>query len=406
MSGFFSNRIKKWKKITQLLVASIGLFCSSCVCFCSGTVNENTIIESTAVDVSKYVSLNSKTKYLSIQVSPKNAEAKRLLPNTYNEYFYWKYIFRHSDFGFLSTVNGGKTHDCYFGEIDVNENISFLSCGNNSNPEFDGFYKHEVYDIKLMFKGRNIINQDAINFLVISQTRAKQLLLKRGEIADSDGNYSLAQYEKLLGTNTRLVLDGNSHNFSIANVFFESGPFHDNVSQNFGEYVLSYIHFPDGMESEATYIFNAYDYQNIHKLKRMRALFDSSLFSFNMSLFNLRNSGSSLLDIFDSDYFFGGNLGNGLASIALSIFSLVILSVFLYVFWQSESIHNTKSVIAVISSFLLPYAVLFLINSIIKIPLIFSYFSLVIYSIMFVVLIAVLIATLFRERGDRIRKIL
>lgn len=406
MAAFMFNRIKKWRKIIQLLVSSVGLFCTGCICFCSGITNESSIVELAATNITKFVLSNSETNYISIQIASNNSDAKKTMPNTYNEYFYWKYIFRHSDFGYLSTVNGGKTHECYFKEIDTSENISFVFCGNNSNPEYEGYYKHEVYDIKLMFKGKNTINHDAINFFAISQTRANQLLTKRGEPTDDSGNYSLQQYEKLLGTNTELEIDNIPYLFTISNVYFESGEFHSNVSTNFGEYVVSYIHFPDSLETEATYIFNTYDYQNIHKIKRLRAIFDSANFSFSLSPFNLKNGDYKLSDVFNYNYIFSNNVGNSFVSISLLIFSFIVLAISLYILWLSESIHNIKNIIVVSCSFLLPYLLLSVINLVSKIPLIYSYFSLIFYLIMFVILITVLVLILFRKRGDLIRKLL
>lgn len=406
MAAFVLKIISKWKRITKLLVGSIGLFCASCMCFCSGITNENSIIESAAVSISNFASTNTKTSCLSIQVSPKNADAKKTLPDTYNEYFYWKYIFRHSDFSFLSTVNGGKTHNCYFDEIEANNNISFIFCGNNSNKAYEGFYKHEVYDIKLMFRGINSINKDAINFFAISQSRADQLLLKRGELPDDDGKYGISQYEKLLGTNTQLNIDSQPYLFTISNVFFESGTLHNNLEQNFGEYVISYIRFPDLLEFEATYIFNTYNYQNIHKIKRMREIFNSANFSFNLSSYNLNNNNTQLSDVFNYSYIFGGVIGNNFLSIFLLIMSFVLLVTFLYFIWLCESIHNIKNIAIVVVSFLLPYIILSLINLIINVPLAFSYFSLVPYLIMTIIFILVLVLILFRKRGESIRKLL
>ncbi|HBF67939.1 MAG TPA: hypothetical protein DD377_04595 [Firmicutes bacterium] len=407
MIAFLSNKIKKWKKNTQLITGMLGLFLAGCVCFCSGAPNENTTIESAAATTSKFALKNSNTKYISIQISPKNADAKKTMPNTYNEYFYWKYIFRHSDFGFLSTVNGGKTHRCYFGEIDVNKNISFISCNNNFNPEYENFYKHEVYDTKLMFKGKNIISQGAINFFAISQTRASQILLKRGEHADNNGDFSIDQYEQLIGTNTQLYIDGNSYLFTISNIFFESGQFHEDMSQNFGEYVLSYIRFPDFLESESTYIFNTYDYQNIHKIKRIRTLFDKENFSFNLSSFNLKNSNYHLSDVFDYNYIFCGNsskIGNDFLSIFLLLLSFFAFAFSIYVILISDLFNNAKYAITIMFFFSLPYVILSIVYFAIKTPFFFSFFSLVSYLIMSVVLIAVFAFALYKERGDMIRK--
>lgn len=401
-----SKKIKTLKKKMQVAIVSFGVFFASCFCFCSGITHESTSIEKTSNEIANYIAPNSKTGYLSIEVSPNSVENAKKMPNTYDEYLYWKYIFRHSNFSYFSSVNAGKKYDCRYNEIDHSENITFVCCGYNSNPEFEGFYKHEVYDIKLMFKGKNVINKGAINFFAISQTRADMLLEKRGEKRDSEGKYSILQYEKLLGTDTEISIDKNTSNFTISNVYFESGDFHNNLICNFGEYALSYINFPATVKLESTFIFNSYDFQNIHKIKRMRSYFDSENFSFSLCTYNLNNKKAILSDLLDYKQIFGKNLGNNVLSVFVLIIGFLLMLFSCIFAYQMDQIHDIKYLIFVICSFLLPYFLFYLINSFHKIIFLFSHFSLIAYMFFAVLCLSTLLLILFKRKGETIRKIL
>ena len=391
------NKIKSFSCKFQLFFSS-ALFClTSIVCFCSGISNSNTLIEKKSAEIVSFINKHSLTDYVSIQVSPVVKEDKKSMPNTYNEYFYWKYIFRNSDFGFLSTANGGKTHECYYNEINGDQNISFLCCGNNSNPNYQDYYRHEVYDIRLMFKGNNSMVGGAINFFAISQTTATKLLVKRGLEKVSDG-FTVKQYETLLGTNTTLLLDGQLVEFTISNIYFEEGNFFSNVSSNFGEFAISYIYFPDYIESESTYIFNKYIYQNSHKIQRMRSFFNNDKFRFNVSGFNLNNQDTKQSISFEISEMFDEELGNDVLSIILLIIDLFFLLISLLVFWFSEKIHHLFKFIVIALSFIGVYLLLFVINFVTPIPVLFSFFSLKLFIVELVAFLVVSVAVLFKRR--------
>lgn len=380
------KRIRNWSIKTKRFVLFFGIFVSSCSVFVSGITYSNTILEDSATYISEIAKSEITTNhYLSFQIRANKEENEKKYPSTYNEYFYWKYIFRHSDFSFLSTVNGGKTHSCQYREIDVNENISFLYCGNNYNPKYGDYYKHEVYDIQLMFQGKNIISPEAINFFAISQSRASQILQSRG-FEKSGENYSVEQFETLLGTNTTLSLDNKEYCFTISNVFFEEGTFFQNVRETFGEFALSYIHFPDNFERECSFIFNKYTYQNLHKIKRIRMLFDDSSFSIAPSLYNFVSK----------DFSFNNSkinpilqqaVGNQPVSIVLTTFSLLLFLViifFLILFYTDLRFYDF---IIICCSFLTPYALLAIINIIKPIVLLFSHYSCMLFMLLLIIFV-------------------
>ena len=379
----FCEKMNKLSKRIRIFLSFGLIFIGSSLVFVSGIFYSDASLESDSVFISNLAEESLNKQFVSAQITPKNESASSNMPSTYNEYYYWKYIFRHSNFGFVSTVNGGKTHSCLFKNLNDDSNITFLCSGYNSNPAYGDFYKHEVYDLRLMFPGNNAKRDGAISFLAVSQTKANDLLLSKGVVL-SDGGYSLEQYESLLQDNITIVMDNVDCEFSISNIYFEDGEFFENVKKTFGEFVLSYIRFPDGFAPEASYIFNKYDYQNYHKLKRMKYLFDESNFSFRFSNYNLKSDIN--LDAFNNRILSNNSSFDFLSILLMCVSCLLVLlgifSIFVY-----KEFYNLKSIIIFNGLFVFPYSALFIINMFKKIPLIFSYYSLKVFLLLSIVMI-------------------
>lgn len=400
----FALKINRLSGKTQLSLLCLCFFFASCLCFCAGTTNSRTTIETIGNKIASYTLENSTTGFVSAQVTPRNADAVKKMPNTSNEYLYWRYMFRDSNFSFLATANGGKKHQCLYSEIEKDENISFLYSEVNSNKAFDEYFKHEVYDIKLMFRGRNEAVGGARSFFAISKTTADLLLEKRGQNREENG-FSRSQYEELLGSNTNILIDSELYPFTISNVYFEEGDFFENVSKNFGEFVIGYPYFYECLERESTYIFNCYEYQNTYKIKRMRQYFNDEDFACDISKYSLKKTENqyetlSLKGVLDE------HIGNNAVSTILTLANSFLFSVSLLFFWYSKQSHRFKRVLVIGLFLILPYAVLALINIFYQTPLFFSYYSLILFTVEFLCFLALLGAILLKERGEVIRKLL
>ena len=407
MANLFKKTLRIIGSLSKKTIFNISLFgvlASSVFLFLSGTINPNSILSDYASYLSEVAKSDiSKNGYVSFQITAINEKNESNYPSTYNEYFYWKYIFRHSNFSFLSTVNGGKTHNCFYKEINSKDNVTFLYSGNNSNPKYNDYYKHEIYDIFFMFKGNNRMVSDALNFFAISETKAQQLLSVRGVQAGNEG-YSSDQYETLLGTNTVINIDGEDFLFTISNVYFENGEMFQNVNSTFGEFAVSYIHFPPSLQKECTYMFNKYEYQNLHKIKRIRNAFSSDEYKLSLSSFNLNSieklNVSKIYNILNS------NLGNNALSIVLTIFSIVLFAASVFLFFAILDSNKLLDYVVFFSLFLIPYGSLGVINIFMRMPLLFSYHSLTIFAIELLIVIAWLLFKLFtrgflnREKGN------
>ncbi len=230
----FENALSKIRRISptvKKIISFAGVFISTFLVFVVGTAKPESYAEVGAnylTEISNSdIAINN---YVSFQLTPQDDDSAKIMPRVYDEYFYWKYIFRHSDFSYLGTVNGGKTHNCYYEEIECDENISFAYCENNFNPEYEGFYKHEVYDIRLMFRGEIGSYEGKYGFFAISQSRANEILKVRNIVPSSSEGYSIDDYKKILGTETTIKMDDQDCKFNISNIYFEDGNFYERTS--------------------------------------------------------------------------------------------------------------------------------------------------------------------------------
>ncbi len=386
--------MRKQSNVKKRVVSFSTFFFSIVLLLFAGSINSRSVIEESACYLTEISKSGLSTNgFTSVQISPTSKAGESKLPSTYNEDLYWQFIFRHSDFHYFSTVNGGKTHDCRYKEID-GDNITFLYSGTNYNHEYNGYYKHEVYDIVLMFRGHNSLTDGAKNFIAISKTRADELLETRGFIKTGD-SYTSEQYQELLGTKTQLLFDGNETSFSISNVYFEIGDTYEKIKSTFGEFALSYINFPEGIEKEATYVFNSYDYQNYHKIERIRNYFSDNGFNISLSHYNLK-------DGFHED---SNKINNIIkANIGYDVFSisLIVVSVMLYMgsLAYIHLVFDTKLPIdRLVLIFLLisPISILNFINMFWRIPLLCSHFSIIFYTIYIILFIALFIYELYKK---------
>ena len=273
------NKIKRISIIWKSAITFCCILLTSTSVFLAGSMKPESYIEKTAACLTEIVK-NDPTKngFLPLQIIPNDKESENSMPRVFDEYYYWKYIFRHSDFSFLATVNGGKTHQCYYSEIQFDKNVSFIYCANNLNPKKGDFYKHEVYDIDLMFEGETRILEGTLSFITISQTIANKLLCKRLNCAEGT-TFSVDDYRSLISTKMPLLMDGSEYLFTISNIYFEEGTFFKNTKTVIDEFVLSYTIFPENFKKECTYIFNSYTYQNYHKLIRIKEMVNTRNFS-------------------------------------------------------------------------------------------------------------------------------
>lgn len=366
-------RINKLTDLKKYIILFFMFLLSSFVCFSSGAFHFDTSCEKIAGRITNLV--NNETidgKYAAMVIS-QNTNDKNL-PSEYQEYNYWKYIFRHSNYGYVSTVNAKKEHEIIFSEAECENRITFICSTVNTCYRYkNGYYKHELYDLFFMFEGNRTIIGDAINFCAISKNVADSILEKRGIV--KNGEYSEDDYRALLGTNTTLSFDGTNYYFSIFNVYLEDSEFCTNTRTVFNEFVLSYTKFPVGYDRESTYVFNSFNYQNYHKIKRILSIFNTSDYSYCFSKSNFKNGGYADDNVIVS--FFTNTENNyTYISIMLTIlsFSLYIVS-FMILFFISTRKKYLPLVISITSLFV-PYLLFFLIHLFVGINALFSYHSL------------------------------
>ena len=392
----FFNKISKQSKIKQTMFCVLLLLLSNVSLFVAGSFNKQTSTEMFASNITEYINNEWDDNYLTLQITSNDSDGERFISNlTYNEYFYWKYIFRNSDFGFVSTVNGSKKYEILYSEVDsLDSNLTFLFCGRNSNNAYHGYFKHEVYDLMLMFKGNNVISSGASNFMAISKSRADQILIERNFLPGDYEGFEEEDYLSLIGTNTTLLVDGWEYTLTIANIYFEEGNFFENVIDTFGEFVVSYITFPKLLEMEATYIFNGNLYQNMHRLNRISAFFKSDMYSFSFE----NNTISYFEENLNINHLFTKK-NNDFFSYFITAFSCILFLAVLLIIYSFNDLHTIRNLVILTAAHFAPYFILNIINNIFGKISLFSYFSLKIYMLFSAMLLIYFALLIYWRKG-------
>ena len=261
--------------------------------FPAGAFNDNTKNEEVANQMA--VAATKKTtggQYLSILVEPNDVQTNPL--NSPSSEFYSTYAyFGEQSPAFAGTVNADKTNSIYIKEIET-QNLSFLYSNINSNKEYKGHFKHEFYPLELMFKGDHVF-ADAFSFCYLSETQARNLLISRGlEINEET-------FKSLIGQKIIILFNNVEYTYSIGNIYLETNYYYSALSEVLGDFIFSYIRYPEGIKKQACYFMNRYYYQNLSFMKRISALYDNKQYSIKINHNNLKED---IDDVYLTSFYF------------------------------------------------------------------------------------------------------
>lgn len=277
------------RKQRLLLFGCVAL--SLTLLFPAGFFIGETKIETTAKQISD-LSMNETIggRYTYLLVEPHDSSTNPL-PSPVTEYYYWSSIFGTSKNNFASVVNGNKENNCHFLDIMQDKQLTFLYSPVFSNKLVDEQYRHEFYDIDLMFSGIRGAGNN-YSFLYLTQTQADTLLLSRGKMP------SQAEYENLLESSISLVMGNITYQWMISNIIVETSEYFSSLKEIFGEFVMAFTKYPEQFNKQFCYLFNEYIYQNSYKIKYLRTNYDSSKYNISFGINNMKSdSNTSLTEI-------------------------------------------------------------------------------------------------------------
>lgn len=388
----FGVGIKNTPNKKSVALWSTLLFVSLSLTFVAGMFSKKTEFEVAGHEISEMVQNNTKDgEYSYMLVESVNEE--KPLPRPYREYLYWYNVFGDSRNAFLGVVNGNKEHEANFADFNQDQLLTFVYADVFSNVEYNGHWKHEYYHIELMFKGDHSYNYSGgdTSFCYITENQARVIL--------KNENPTLEEYESLIGTKLKIMMDGVSTSWHIGNIILENNDVTDAITKLFGNWVLSYIHFPTGFNKQFCYIYNKYDFQNMYKLEYLHTNFNNpNDYSITYGINNLIKPihNENITTIIQNT-----TTSNLAAEIIVLILAYVLFICCIYTFYKNNLLLYKYNVLWLFISLIFPYLLFFSFGKIFNNIILFSYSSLVYYFIPFCITLCFILFSIFIKRRKK-----
>lgn len=310
--------------------------------------------------------------YLSLVVES-NDESKSPIRTPSVEFYSTLDMFRDSFFTYAGTINCDKKANVRIKEIKT-ENLSFLYSNVNSNKEYEDHYKHEFYDVELMFKGNHQFGGSIFSFCYLSESQAKKMLNYKHL------TYTTENFESLLGTPLTLSINGKEYLFNIGNIYYEIGSFYEALKSTMGEFALTYSKHPDGVKFQSCYYMKDQEFQNLEFINRISSLYGNGNYQVKINHFNVKN------EINDDEllsFLYGESpKNNDPLSITLVVIIILLFYISLYLVVVNDLGTNLKETSILVSVGLLPYIFYMIISKTTNYTACFSNIGTVIYFLL------------------------
>lgn len=276
----FKKNHKKLAKLIQKPKAvhfiAIGLiFASLSVSISTGFVSNDANAEILSNDISNFVKTNTNgAEYLGVTVE-KNIEGHIYSRDDNDAEFLRLYgVFSQKRVTFAAGFNLNKKNNISVGEFDHREgedNYSMIYVGQTMCVEYEDVYKHDPYPLLFKFPlVRKEIKQRAYDLkfsISISESRAKELLIKKLPEKDPDDFTDDDYLKNIIGSSISVSVDGFEQTYLIQDIYLERDYYYDCLKEMVGDFlVLTDFNYPkSGVEKnlrqQRLYLFNEYPYQ-------------------------------------------------------------------------------------------------------------------------------------------------
>ena len=363
------------KRINLIAIISL-IFFSLLVIFPFGALHTSTVVENTSeylADVTQNHTTNG--KYTAMMIEPKDGSDKKI-NNPYFEFHYLYGVFREGLATYVGSVNADKGHNIKFQDIDEDVNFSFLNVDSGfSVKEYyvdkttgEMVYKQEFYPLELMFYSNHPMVAGAYSFLYISQSRANDLLDKKGL------DHTKENYQTLLNNPENLItleFDGVPYKFAIDNIYYERNYFYYALNEVMGEFFLAGQKYPDGIKRQGMFFLRNYAYQNKFYIQYATSLYSQNDFAFKVLDRNFKSG----FKIDESKLIYTAGIGGDIGATILLVLAIIVLLIPLLLMYFGEFEFKPINHLLVGSAIVLPYFIFWIIHLISKSVLLFSSFS-------------------------------
>lgn len=375
MKGRFCSFLSKIKsflfhkqKTKQVLMACSFLFLAYALLVPAGALHSSTPIYDSAYYFSHLIAQNDSMNY--IGVLAEQIDEKHPMNSTASEYRGLYGTFGNKKVNYAGTVNADKATDVCFTEFDDSPMLSYLyvSVGFQSK-KYEDHYMHETYPIELMFDGHTSRIGDDFSFIYISQSHADSILKIRKNVSET--NFAISDYEELIRTSTIVNINGHEYSYTIGNIYLETNYFYDALHECMGDFVIGYNTYPEGMQKQAMFFMNSYEYQNKTHLEYALGEYNPSHYKYKLSkgIINANLNNKKALT-FTKDY----NVAT-IFSYFILVISITAISVSLFFIYKYNLFEQNANYIYFALSSLAPYLLFYLIFKFSKSVYVFAPFG-------------------------------
>ena len=340
--------------VLNIFLIILGLSCS----FISGFFSADIKLEKNAEYITKVVKENTNNKkYCGITVQSTKDSGAVLDSNT--EFHAHYGAFRQTKITYAPAINPDKKHNIQISLNDktLSDNLSALYIGPIGTDKYNGHYKHYTYPIEVMFSDQRMYDVSE-NIMYISQTHANNILAEKGELKNSQGAFSLSQYESLIKTIVTVNVDGGQYPFAIQNIYYESNYYFEGLADVMGEFIMVSYFMPKNLRSEQVnmYFMSGFDYQNLYFMNYIRNGYSNRKYLVRLNPYNIVG------DV-DADYLLSFYYSQEEASEFLKVF-IVLIGIFLSLvgLLLYFNLYNNKKkslVLVYFCAFLIPYVIFY-----------------------------------------------
>lgn len=396
--GCFLNKIKSFlfhrQKVKQVLMACGFLFLSFLFLIPAGALHDSTPIYESAQYMSQIIKNNSDINYIGIIAEQIDEEHK--MNSTVSEYRGLYGTFGNRKVNYAGTVNADKEAEIYLSDFENCPNLSFLyvTAGYQSKT-YEDHFMHETYPIELMFNGYTNRMGDDYSFVYLSQSQADALIMKNSGISKDE--ITTADYEALIKQSTTIKIQGVDYSFTIGNVYLETNYFYDALHECMGDFLMGYNFFPEGLQKQAMFFMNTYEFQNKTHLQYSVEQYSPNRYKYKIAKENIAISFNE-----------GKALSFARVNTVKTVFSYILLTISIIGFlascffiYKTKLLDQKANYIYFIASPLIVYLFFYAIFKLSKFIYVFSPFAVQAILYMMIALVALGIVSFFINLWQR-----
>lgn len=299
--GWITKNFKKPKAVHFIAIGLV--FASLVAALSTGFVSNSVNAEVLSNDISNFVKTNTtESRYLGVVVEKNVKNTVYSMQDNDAEFRRIFGVFRQERVTFAAGFNLDKSSEITVNEFEHRENednYSVVYVGQTRYIEYEDAYKHDPYPLLFKFPLVRKSSEQGIldtQFCIsISESRAKELLIKKLPDKDPDDFDDDDYINNIIGSTLTVTVDGYEQTYKIQDIYLERDYYYDCLKETVGDFlVLSDYTYPKiGLEKNLTqqriYFFNEFPYQTEFFFNYINSIYADNSYPISLATYNFIN---------------------------------------------------------------------------------------------------------------------